>query len=470
MVTWNEENVVHLLSRAGFGAKPQEISGWVKRGQALSVNLLCFQKGATSKPPGKSNDSTQAGLESIETWWFKRMATANTRRLQEKMCLFWHDHFASSFDVVKNALWMSLQNRVFRLHGLGSFKTLVFEVTRDPAMLEFLDGKTNTKNRPNENYGRELQELFVLGVTDLNGTENYTQNDVVQLARCLTGWQIVSDEGVFTPSRFDGGNKTLFSGKSYQVGPANIGLVDSSGALLPGPQNLIDALFGHRDSDGERTMPRFLAKKLWEYFAYPNPSKALLDEIVVPFVGAGNPDTDFVISNLLQAIFLHDEFYSDQAKSSTVKNPVEYAASAMRALRVTSNYKPIPEHLLAMGMELFNPPSVNGWNQGLAWLSSGQLLSRFAFGQAIAAGRITSTDGFKLVPKQSFDDSSTSADAVVDQLLAKLHVADAVPPGARQALIDYFEGATNFKDPAVVEKKVRGAIALMLELPEFQLH
>src|SRR5581483_3053362 len=379
MVTWNEENVVHLLSRAGFGAKPQEISGWVKRGQALSVNLLCFQKGATSKPPGKSNDSTQAGLESIETWWFKRMATANTRRLQEKMCLFWHDHFASSFDVVKNALWMSLQNRVFRLHGLGSFKTLVFEVTRDPAMLEFLDGKTNTKNRPNENYGRELQELFVLGVTDLNGTENYTQNDVVQLARCLTGWQIVSDEGVFTPSRFDGGNKTLFSGKSYQVGPANIGLVDSSGALLPGPQNLIEAL---------------------------------LDEIVVPFVGAGNPDTDFVISNLLQAIFLHDEFYSDQAKSSTVKNPVEYAASAMRALRVTSNYKPIPEHLLAMGMELFNPPSVNGWNQGLAWLSSGQLLSRFAFGQAIAAGRITSTDGFKLVPKQSFDDSSTSADAV----------------------------------------------------------
>jgi uncharacterized protein (DUF1800 family) len=474
MVTWDEESVVHLMSRAGFGAKPQEIKGWVKRGQTLSVNLLCFQRGNKAKPPGKSQDTTRAGLEKIGSWWFKRMATQNTRRLQEKMCLFWHDHFASSQDVVKNALWMSLQNRVFREHGLGPFKTLVFEVTRDPAMLEFLDGEQNTKNRPNENYGRELQELFLFGVFDSNGVENYTQTDVVEVARCLTGWQISNDKGVFNSGRFDSGNKTLFAGTGHQA-TGNIGLVDAGGELLPGPQNLIDALLAHRDSDGELTVPRFLARKLWEYFAYPNPSKALIDEIAGPFIGGGNPDTDFVIANLLQAIFMHDEFYSDQAKSSTVKNPVEYAASAMRALRVSSNYKLIPDHLVAMGMELFNPPSVNGWSQGLAWLSSGQLLARFNFAQAIASGRNTARDGFKLNPKQSFDDKATSAQPVVDDLLGKLHIEAAsnggpTPDGAAQALADYFEGATDFQDTTVVEKKVRGAIALMLQLPEFHVH
>src|SRR5205814_6566940 len=119
-----------------------------------------------------------------------RMATQNQRRLQEKMVLFWHDHFASQLSVVKNNRQMSYQNRTFRLYGLGSFKTLVHQVTRDAAMLDFLDGKLNTKSNRNENYGRELMELFVLGVTDLSGTENYTQTDVEQMARCCTGFQV----------------------------------------------------------------------------------------------------------------------------------------------------------------------------------------------------------------------------------------------------------------------------------------
>ncbi|MEW6273324.1 MAG: DUF1800 domain-containing protein [Thermodesulfobacteriota bacterium] len=466
MVDWNEDNVLHLLSRAGFGAKHKEATTWVRRGQALTVELLVAQKGVKAKGPGGPvADPTSVGK--LQQWWTKRMATQNLRRLQEKMCLFWHDHFATQVAVVKNVRQMSYQNRTFREHGLGPFKTLVHQVTRDAAMLEFLDGKLNTKNKPNENYGRELMELFVLGVFDLNGVENYTQTDVEQLTRCCSGYQIDRDKdvGFFNPQRFDNGTKTLFAGKPYQA-TGNIGFEDANGDLLPPERNVIDILFAHRDSDGELTMPRFLARKLWEYFAYPDPDKSLVDEIAAPFVAGG-----FVVRDLLRAIFLHDEFYSEQAKTSTVKNPVEFALGAMRALKAGSNYGQIPAHLEAMGMELFNPPSVNGWSNGTSWLSTGQFLNRFAFAQTLAAGRDSKL--VKITPKQIFDDDATSADQVVDGFLVRLGVAARTPADVRQALIDYVNDPAppaSFADDAVIEKKVRGVLALILQLPELHIH
>lgn len=466
MVDWNTENVLHLLSRAGFGAKYREASGWQRRGQALTVEFLVAQKGTNAKGPATS-DADPESLAKLQTWWAKRMATQNARRLQEKMVLFWHDHFATQMSVVKNVRQMAYQNRTFRLHGLGSFKTLVHQVTRDAAMLEFLDGRLNSKNNRNENYGRELMELFVLGVFDLNGVETYTQTDVEQMARCCTGYQIdfATDLGYFNPQRFDSSAKSLFVGKSYEA-LGNIGFEDASGALLPPQYNVIDILFAHRDSDGELTMARFLAKKLWEYFAYPSPAKALIDEIAAPFIAGG-----FVIRDLLRAIFLHDEFYSEQAKTSSVKNPVEYALSAMRATKASSNYTQIPALLEAMGMDLFDPPSVNGWANGLSWLSTGQFLNRFEFAQTLAAGRDLKL--IKMKPTQIFDDDATSADQVVDELLSVFGIASRVPAGARQALIDYLNDPappTSFSDATVIERKVRGVISLILQLPEFHIH
>lgn len=470
MVVWNEENAAHLLSRAGFGGDVKEAAKYAKLGQQIAVELLLSVKPATSRGPGKSGaDATDADDRAkLKTWWAKRMAKARSRRLQEKMCLFWHDHFATSYDVVKNNFYMAKQNQTFRIFGLGSFYTLVFEVTRDPAMLEFLDLKQSSKNKPNENYARELQELFVLGVKDLNGNDNYTQDDVEQMTRALTGWQIVADAGVFTDTRHDHGNKTLYAGTSYQAGPADLGLVDATGTLLPPATNVIDILFTHRDSDGALTMPRFLGKKLWEYFAYPNPSKALIDEITADFIA--NPSGDpkgFVVRDLLRSMFLHDEFYGDQAKRSSVKNPCEFAFHAIRALKAKTNGKTLPDQLEAMGMELFNPPGVNGWANGLPWLSSGLFLERINFAQALAAGR---GSDLKLVPAKVIDRRLVSASDVVDQLLDKLGVSAHVPAGARQALVDYFEGATNFFDLDTLERKVRGAVAIALSLPEFQIH
>jgi uncharacterized protein (DUF1800 family) len=470
MVDWNEENAAHLLSRTGFGGDPKEIAKYAKLGQQVAVDLLVNVKGSSSRGPGKSGaDANDADdREALKAWWAKRMVKAKSRRLQEKMCLFWHDHFATSVSVVKNNLHMAIQNATFRFHGLGAFHTLVFEVTRDPAMQNFLDLNLSTRNRPNENYARELMELFVLGVKDSNGVDNYTQEDVEELTRALTGWQIQNDAGVFTDSRHDHGNKTLFAGTPHEAGPADLGVVDAAGVLLPPATNVIDILFTHRDSDGALTMPRFLGKKLWEWFAYPNPSKALVDEITATFIA--NPSGDpkgFVIRDLVRAIFMHDEFYSVQAKTSSVKNPCEFAFHAIRALRAKTNGKALPGHLDAMGLDLFDPPGVNGWNHGLPWLSSGLFLARMKFAQALAAGRDSE---LRLTPAKVIDRTSTDAADVADQILARLGMAAHVPPGARQALVDYFEGATSFFDPDTLERKVRGAVMLALSMPEFHVH
>jgi uncharacterized protein (DUF1800 family) len=458
MVVWDAENAAHLISRAGFGGDERDIEKYVRYGQVTAVEKLVTVKGTGSKGPGKSGSAATDpdDLLKLRIWWAKRMVKATTRRLQEKMCLYWHDHFACNISMVKNNLWMSQQNALFRRYGLGPFKTLVFEITRDPAMLEFLDGNRNRVGKPNENYARELMELFVLGVNDLSGNPNYTQTDVEELARATTGFVIQSDEGVFDPSRFDGGSKTLLGVTG------NLGVVESAGDLLPPATNVIDVLFAATDTDGELIMPRYLGKKFWEYFAYPNPTKARVDELTGPFIAGG-----FVIADLLRTIFMHDDFYSPEAKSQSVKNPCEFAFHAIRSTRATTNAKPLPDHLANMGMDLFDPPTVNGWNNGLAWLSSGQFLGRFEFAQALAAGR---SGDLKLSPTRLFDRSATSADQVVDELLGKLGIAAYVPPDARQALIDYFGGATNFYDPTVIEQKVRSAIALMLDLPEFQIH
>jgi uncharacterized protein (DUF1800 family) len=461
MVDWNEENAAHLLRRAGFGGDSRDIDRTVRFGQTLAVERLIGVAGSPAKGPGRSDNNAE-DFDTLQRWWAKRMVKASARRLQEKMVLFWHDHFASSFDVVKNNLWMAQQNRLFRLYGLGSFRTLVIEVTRDPAMLEFLDGKQSTKTKPNENYGRELMELFVLGVSDMNGDDNYTQTDVEQLTRALTGFQIMDDAGVFVPARFDTGTKTLFEGQAIASG--NLGVVDASGTPLPPATNAIDVLFQHRDSDGELTMPRFIAKKLWEYFAYPFAAssmtlaqrKARLDELTADFIAGG-----FVVADLLRAIFLHDDFYSPLAKAASVKNPCEYAFQAMRALRARTDASTLPGHLEAMGMELFDPPGVNGWSQGLAWVSSGQFLARLQFAQALAAGRDRS---LKLVSAKLVDRHTTTSDQAVDDLLARLGLT--VPAGVRQELVDYLGPFASPDFDTWVERKVRGVVLLMLALPE----
>jgi uncharacterized protein (DUF1800 family) len=452
-----ESDALHLVTRAGFGPKGNDVRRFGKLDRDRAVDRLVDFRPSRARGPGRSEqNSTQ--LRKLQKWWLRRMMRGNPR-LHEKVALFWHDHFACSYSEVKNVRWMAQQNRVFREFGMGPFRELLYQVAKDPAMLDFLDGRRNTKNRPNENWARELMELFTLGVFDRAGAENYTQNDVVEMARSTTGYRIIDDEGIFTPSRFDNGDKVLFATKSFEAS-GNLGIEDDTGAQFPPERNILDILFAHRDSDNRPTLARFIALKLWEWFAYPGPSLALVDELADVFVASG-----YVVGELVRAILKHDEFYAEPARSSTVKTPVEFALNAIRILKVRTSFDQVLEDLEDMGMELFRPPTVNGWAHGFTWLSTGQFLSRFNFAQALAAGRKTKQYFFK--PVRVFDESATDAAQVVDEFLGLLQLE--VSANARQALIDYMGGATDFRDPNVIETKVRGLVVLLLTLPEFQI-
>jgi uncharacterized protein (DUF1800 family) len=456
----------HLLRRAGFGAGPSEVAQFASRTRLQAVQQLLGSKTRRNAPPSGRNADFE-DLRRMQRWWLTQMRSPKWR-LHEKLTLFWHDHFPSSFGGTANLKWMSIQNALFREHGLGNFRDLAYLVTRDPAMLDYLDGLRNRAENPNENYGRELMELFVLGREDLLGQPNYTQDDVVQLARAVTGFGFFynkrdrrTDTVILRANEFDAGVKTLFAGKPYEV-TGNLGVEDADGNQFPPNLNVIDILFTHTDSEGRPTAARFLSKKLWEWFAYPAPDLTLVDELADGFVASG-----YEIRPLVQAILTHDEFYAEEAMTSTAKNPVEFALQAIMALDVQTKMEELAGSIDRMGMNLFEPPSVNGWNNSEAWLATSRYRERFNVAQDIASGR--SKKEYKLKPEKLLDKTWTTSAEIVDGLLTRLGVRN-VPAASRQALIDYVDGGLALGDDEWLEVKFRGLLVLILTLPEFQTH
>jgi uncharacterized protein (DUF1800 family) len=453
-----EEDAAHLLRRAGFGPQRREPARLAGRARSQAVQRMLDVRPSRSRPPaGKS--SRNRDLERLQQWWLRRMRVRRTR-LQEKMALFWHDHFPTSFAVVRNTRDHANQNALFRQYGLGSFRELVYRVTVDPAMLDYLDGRRNRVGSPNENYARELMELFTLGPIDENGVENYTQQDVMELARALTGFRV--DSGPrrtvqLKEWKFDSGEKVLFEGRTFEA-RGNLGVEDPEGTPLPPERNVIDLLFTHRDSDGRPTLARFIARKLWGWFAYPAPELALIDELADVFVGS-----DYRIADLVFAILTHDEFYSDRARASTAKTPVDFALQALLGAGVSGRMADLPRDLSLMGMELFNPPGVDGWNHGEAWLSTSRYLARLDFAQRVAAG-----GSYRFDPRRIVDRRASGPDEICDALLARLQLR--LSETTRQALIDYVGVPVDATDEDWLQTKLRGAFVLLLSLPEFQVH
>lgn len=453
------DDAAHLLRRAAFGATAKDLTRFATLTRQAAVDRLLGAKTRRSRPPGKKNDLKS--FRAAQAWWLKQMIHPKWR-LHEKLALFWHDHFPSSWDEVPSVTRLGQQNRVFREHGLGPFRVLLYEITRDPAMLDFLDGQHNRSDRPNENYARELLESFTLGVRDAVGVENYTQTDVAELARALTGF--VLSEGSLTASveagAFDDGSKTLFAGNVAET-TGILGVEDGMGAELPAARNVLDILFLHRDSEMRPTLARFIARKLWEFYATPEPEIALVDALADDFVASG-----YEIRALVSAILLHDDFYTQEARVSTVKTPLDLALQTLQTLRAKPNYAALVEDLARMGLEPFNPPSVDGWPHGEAWLSAGYTQARLDFAQEVAAGRSKTTYVFK--PKPFVDKNAATSTAVVDGLLAVLGVQPSAT--SRQVLIDYYEDSAAVPEPQRLETQFRGLFVLMLSLPEFQVH
>jgi uncharacterized protein (DUF1800 family) len=475
----------HLLRRSGFGATVAEAEALRDRHAtrgAAADSLIDFAP-TRFRPGGRY-------IDDVHNKWVKYM-TKTRLQLQEKLVLFWHDHFATSYGKVGDVDRMKQQNRLFRLNCIGDFKAFVKAVNKDAAMMEFLDTVRNRKNEPNENYARELQELFTLGVTDLLGNATYDQEDIVQIARAFTGWDY-DDKGnaVFNDYQHDyeadypeRGPKRIFKARGGFGNPAGQD-VTAAGEGEPEIDTVVDIIFQHRYGPGLRnTVADHVARKLVTYFAHPNPSPTFV-EAVVDLSGFA---TTWNIGQLLKQIFVHDDFYLSAAPPAagvpkSVKWPVEFAVGALRLLKMKlrgryqetqgGSYASIRDHLTNMGQVLLEPPSVFGWDWEAAWVSSSTMLARYAFARDLVASRDGGATSFR--PERLVDLGLTDAGEIVTAAATVLGVEDQLSGAEVAALIDYLTDGSpaspvDLLDDDVRNTKLHGLFGLLLQSPAFQL-
>ncbi len=487
-----EAQARHLLRRFGFGAVDKDVDRIVgkneTRGQA--ADRLLGYRPSRFRPRNKSMDLAH-------NKWVKYMIRTKLQ-LQEKLVLFWHDHFATSNEVVRDSIQMANQNRLFRVNAKGDLRVLLAGINRDAAMMDFLDTVRNRKENPNENYPRELLELFCLGVFDLDGVANYAQEDIVQIARAFTGWRVNSkDEAYFDDGRHDKGTgdpedpypergpKVIFKDNSA-FGPSGYDFGAAAGTNWETEiDEVMNAIFAHQDSAGRNTVAHWVGYRLITYFADPNPSVSYVETMV----GDSNFDTNFIVADLLREIIISDEFYepvTDPSKRS-VKWPVDYVISTLRIAEMKlksryqyingGSYDEISEGLNNMGQLLFEPPSVFGWDWEGSWMNSSTMLARFGFARDLIAARGRGKTTFR--PERLFDFAESpdvDPNLVVDEVTSLFGVGDAFQNGsaARDALVDYLTdgggGNVDFSDYDTRDMKLRGLVGLVLQSPAYMLH
>jgi hypothetical protein len=448
----DETKLRHLLRRAGFGATSAEIASYRQLGLAGTIDrLVNYESVDNSAVDGRLNG---LGLDltrrpDIGRWWITRMIYT-ARPLEEKMTLFWHGLLTSAISKIGRPEPMVAQNEFFRANAVARFPDILKGVSMDPAMMLWLDTATNRKGHPNENYARELMELFSLGIG------NYTELDVREAARAFTGWSLTGQPKLgnvkfrFAPGQHDSGSKT-FLGKT--------GNFDGN--------DIVDKLVTQPVS------ARFVAGKLFAFFAYPNPTAAVLDPLVEAY-----QSNNYSIRALVQAVLSSDAFYSPTGYRAMIKSPVDYLVGAARALGIETDAKGVPTVLARMGQELFNPPNVAGWPGGPSWLTSGTWLARLNLANALVGGvggGPNGAGGRSVAAGSGVDTllaSATSPTDLVDRLADTLLDGE-IELEQRQILIDYLtqpgHGDRTAVDPTWLDERRRGVLYLMLAMPEYHL-
>jgi uncharacterized protein (DUF1800 family) len=347
----------HLLRRAGFGATSAELDRYAAMTSTMMTqSLLNYQQTSNTALEAKlptldvaSDKGPTAGA--VQAWWLQRMVQT-ARPLEEKMTLFWHGLLTSGLDKAGPAQ-MYTQNQLFRKLALANFDELLKTISRDPAMMVYLDTENNRKGKPNENYARELMELFTTGIG------HYSEDDVRESARAFTGWTLkggqqlrYTTDSVFNPKYFDSGQKT-FMGKT-----GNFTGDDIVEMLVP-----------------LRATAERLSTRLFSFFAYPNPEPEIVRHLADTF-----QQSHYNVGAVVREIFAMDAFYSPRAYRALIKSPAELAAQTLRATGGdVKAYGAAVTASAAMGQVLFYPPNVAGWPAGTAWINSSTLLTRLNF-------------------------------------------------------------------------------------------
>lgn len=368
--------VDRVFWRAGFGATEAERATWIGRGRTELVDYLVStpQSYATTSTPAlnQSNepvDPRRSTTELVLEWLDAMMRARNP--LAERLALFWHDHWAVARGQGIATAWMlAYRERLRRFGDFGtnpdaSFRDMALEMsTRDGALLYFLNGHQNTKEAPNENYGREFVELFTLGVRDAAGDETYTQADIVALSRAFTGWDVderpeasTFGKTSFHPAHFDDGPKTLF-GETR-----NWGADPASGS---GSASLIDKVLAHP------AHAPFLVTKLWDEFIAVPIAAARRAELAAAYVASG-----YKLKPLIRSILLDPLLLDSLDAPNMIKPPVVFVVGAQRALGAPLKAWYQPESLVVMQQELYEPPNVSGWEGGAAWINTTTVQARF---------------------------------------------------------------------------------------------
>ena len=388
----------------------------------------------------------------LRSWWLDRM-THGPRPLQEKLTLFWHGHFATSIQKVKDAYLMYLQNETLRKHASGDWLAMLKAVTQDPAMLIWLDQAQSKKQQPNENYAREVMELFALG------EGHYTEKDITEAARAFTGltYNRLEQESDYRPFLHDAGEKTVL-GKT-----GKLNWEDVLEAIVAQPQ-----------------APKFICAKLWTFFVADNPSDEIVDALTAIF-----RKNDSQFKPVLRAIFRSEEFYAGSVMHTQVKSPVQWLISSIRMLERELPPGPVASNvLLNLGQDLFAPPNVKGWDGGLTWITTNNLLTRYNLAESLvygknqiqapagkpkvkfAANRLnrrlaqsTPVDPDKLVSTDERKSKTTLLAALERRLLQT-----ELKPKQKKALNDYLDAQGEIDSHDVLE-----AVRLIMSTPEFQL-
>ena len=399
----SEVEARHLLIRSGFAPTQAQVEALVGQGavqavhaiigQAVDLNSPLAQKPATSPAPDftttpapvyrgseASREQQQAFrqeqnrlTQEIKNWWMQQMLHSPTP-LAERMTLLWHGHFATSQQKVVRAHSMWRQHQLLRQHALGSFKDMLHAVAKDPAMLVYLDGANSRKDAPNENFAREVMELFVLGESTAPGLGGYTEADIKEAARAFTGWSIERDDFsyVYRPRMHDAGSKTLLGSS---------GNFDGNAAL--------DVMLARPEA------ARFVATKLWREFISPTPEPVALERIAKALRAS-----DWSISAALREVFLSDAFWELKNRGSLIKSPVELLVGTVRQFGLPISHaanqtlgqamepsigqqvlhpQMLVQRSATLGQNLLQPPNVKGWPGYTQWINSTTLLERKRF-------------------------------------------------------------------------------------------
>lgn len=349
---WTRVEAAHLLRRTLLGPTPREVDEALVLGPNDAIAGL-FAVGRDGAGPTEV-DTLYRGADSVADFQASLVLrlVRTSRPLLPRILLFWHGHFATSLDKVGSVAALRGQFDLFETRGLGAFGPLLHGIARDPAMLLWLDGNRNRRRHPNENFARELFELFSLGIG------NYTEHDVAEAARAFTGWHVRDGDFRFDPDEHDPGRKTVLG---------RTGDLDGD--------DVVEGCLAHAAT------PRFLAGKLLAAFVAPAPSASILDEAVALLL-----DLDLDTGAFLRRLLVSRLFFAPASRLCIVRSPAELVIGTLRCLGVGFRAAAAHRSMEAMGQSLGRPPSVKGWDGGAAWLSTAAVAARLSFAAAVRDG------------------------------------------------------------------------------------